>query len=1291
MGKSGFQAQKDAKKEDPLKQLNPFLRDHIYETARALGERGASKEQQDAFLDFARDYCSTLGEEMPYFNFILKMMEKEDFDFKHLNKEFLEKGVGMMEGLHAEVGESSARDTLTVALLSLKPRMFNEEYFGEMLDFAKAASKEKASEEWMSSWRILGRLCESDPVLMEKTVKNFGKAGKLARELGLGSEFETVVNLAYGMALLGEKKMLTLNKECGITHFMRYSKKTMDEVAKNLGKPKEGEAKPVLLVIAGKADPKHELYEREGELEGLTRGYRLVVVEAGNENEFYGKMGKVAEEQGKIETLLVWATGKWDRIMLGDGGEEASIGRGDREELGKLRDCFVRSEIPKAIIDVDNSGEWALNIASLLSREWQVVASAPSGEKTRTQYYFDLDGRIFQVNFRKYEEDNEDIALTKQYLEGRLFRVLAEPGTVTEMFLTACERAGLDERQSDLVVGTMLYLREKGRDDLARAFAESMFSCFMNENFDPKSVNRMLIGRIRRALEYTLKNEFTVMVPMKVGGVEGVVPTDGRKMLLSALTYVFANKGFDPKMLDVEFIGKLGGVLKHASTERSVYGAAGITALLATSPQFLESMDVAVEHYDEARKKLESAGVQLTAENIFNYAYALATVGKKDAATLRIRHGITYFLRYSPKTLKEITMNMDKGHRAGDPVLLVAYGKGSMNSSLYDEGLELEKLTKGYKVIVVEVNGEEDFFRQAHRVARDHGKINTLVLGGAGQAERILFGEPVTEKGEPNPDGVLNARNSAKLARLKQDLDYSSEMPTVVLSAALVGRGMDRVSMLLSGALNARSFAPDAVITQTNYHLDGKGRIARVTYETRNIVAWKAYEAKPLSSKEYKDGRLASESTNLGMLGIELDAAVKASSIPEGQKMNVGILVAALRNAGASERCIEGLIGRIEQIAKKDEARAHAFTAAVGALASNPYFGVRGMNRITYWKVERFLNACYDNSAEELFSNFTYLMCNPSFRPRMLSMVRLTRLQGLFRAVGAEEGKNVEIGGIGPIVLQPHFLEMMEKIKGNVEKAKKFPKAAVEKGPEALLNIAYGISVLGEGGARKLYEEFGIENFLRYSPKVLKELAANMEGGKKEKPVLLMVSNKADYNGAFYIGGEDREKLLKGYRVFVVEVETDEEFHERVKAFAAKYGKINTLVLSGHGEAGEIQLGVDKENGSLDLNDREKLEYLREYFDRSSGTPKVVINGCSTAKGELSIAKFLSEIWGTTTFAPMEPTRGVDYHFDEKGEIIGATYSRRPVFFWGEKSWKSIPAKKHLEGKLQEIYAKRQL
>ncbi len=152
-----------------------------------------------------------------------------------------------------------------------------------------------------------------------------------------------------------------------------------------------------------------------------------------------------------------------------------------------------------------------------------------------------------------------------------------------------------------------------------------------------------------------------------------------------------------------------------------------------------------------------------------------------------------------------------------------------------------------------------------------------------------------------------------------------------------------------------------------------------------------------------------------------------------------------------------------------------------------------------------------------------------------------------------------------------------------------------------------------------LNKKFGIEYFERYTTEFIAQLyqLALSPTYRQEKPNALLILPKTDWTDSFYMP-ELYGSLLKGYRVIVVEVDHDKEVVERLESITKTYGKLDFLLIGGHGSFRELELGktfviFTFDRDRIDIGDLEDLGGAGAWEKYTNNGVKVVLVSCSVA------------------------------------------------------------------------------
>jgi hypothetical protein len=223
----------------------------------------------------------------------------------------------------------------------------------------------------------------------------YGRAGALARTLGMGEDSSTRLNLAYGIAVLGEDGAARLHREMGLRYFMRYSAGMLRAALSDLDGGRQ--AKPVLAIGFNESDYNGAFYREGLSLDPLLRGYRVVLFEADGEKGFYSALGRIAAREGSISALVIGGHGNPGAITLGGGGEQGEIDKSDAAELSALRKDFVPR--PVVVLISCSTGADGNAVGAVISRALDARLYAPVKPSSKTVYHLDAEGRIASVSY----------------------------------------------------------------------------------------------------------------------------------------------------------------------------------------------------------------------------------------------------------------------------------------------------------------------------------------------------------------------------------------------------------------------------------------------------------------------------------------------------------------------------------------------------------------------------------------------------------------------------------------------------------------------------------------------------------------------------------------------------------------------------------------------------------------------------------------------------------------------------------------------------------------------------
>ncbi|MBS3067712.1 hypothetical protein J4450_03350 [Candidatus Micrarchaeota archaeon] len=292
---------------------------------------------------------------------------------------------------------------------------------------------------------------------------------------------------------------------------------------------------------------------------------------------------------------------------------------------------------------------------------------------------------------------------------------------------------------------------------------------------------------------------------------------------------------------------------------------------------------------------------------------------------------------------------------------------------------------------------------------------------------------------------------------------------------------------------------------------------------------------------------------------------------------------------------------------------------------------------------------------------FEKILRNINFNPTILNEEFAAKTVETLNFAGGLGTQTGQTFALNSLFLNSN-IESILSLPADYEKAKEFAKSteAEYENPAFVLNFYYGGTNIGDIKAKELHNALGLEYFARYTVKTLDEVHQNLGSTANKKPVLLVVFNKNDHNGAFYSEGTKLEALTKYYKLLIAEAENEHEFYSKISSIEKKYGKIDTLIIGGHGEADSILLGMDKEEGRIDLTDEEEISQLQGHF---ISKPTIILVACSTGRNEGSIGALLSRALKADLFAPTRESSETNYHLDAIGKIVDVTYSVKGRIF----------------------------
>ncbi|MEM4295957.1 MAG: hypothetical protein QXI89_01140 [Candidatus Anstonellales archaeon] len=224
--------------------------------------------------------------------------------------------------------------------------------------------------------------------------------------------------------------------------------------------------------------------------------------------------------------------------------------------------------------------------------------------------------------------------------------------------------------------------------------------------------------------------------------------------------------------------------------------------------------------------------------------------------------------------------------------------------------------------------------------------------------------------------------------------------------------------------------------------------------------------------------------------------------------------------------------------------------------------------------------------------------------------------------------------------------------------------------PEYTLDYLYASYILGLDEILRLHEKFNIDYFLRYDKEVLLHLMLAADKDKfKQRPIALAVFNKSDYNGAFYREGRTLNSLLDYFRLIIIEVSSEKEFYQALRDIFEEYGKIELLIIAGHGSANSITLGDGEgEEKELDISDKNEISDLSYVFRKGANA---ILISCETgSRNKKNIASTLAKALKINVYAPIRPSAStkilvdrdkgfIDVEFDVEKQVYSDNANKR--------------------------------
>lgn len=209
------------------------------------------------------------------------------------------------------------------------------------------------------------------------------------------------LNFGWAIDTIGVERTRELYDRLGIVNFSRYSIEMLEETYQNITNPNLDSNQPLLVIMYPYRDHNSAFHYSGSELDRLLPGHRVIVAEAFTEAGFYNRLSDIAQNNGRIDTLIAGAHGTPSSLEYGY-GEEGEIDLTDAEELARLRELFV--EDPTIILDGCSTGADPAGIAAMFSGELNARSFAPTESYAHIRFLLDENGHIDDVLYANLQE-----------------------------------------------------------------------------------------------------------------------------------------------------------------------------------------------------------------------------------------------------------------------------------------------------------------------------------------------------------------------------------------------------------------------------------------------------------------------------------------------------------------------------------------------------------------------------------------------------------------------------------------------------------------------------------------------------------------------------------------------------------------------------------------------------------------------------------------------------------------------------------------------------------------------
>jgi hypothetical protein len=170
--------------------------------------------------------------------------------------------------------------------------------------------------------------------------------------------------------------------------------------------------------------------------------------------------------------------------------------------------------------------------------------------------------------------------------------------------------------------------------------------------------------------------------------------------------------------------------------------------------------------------------------------------------------------------------------------------------------------------------------------------------------------------------------------------------------------------------------------------------------------------------------------------------------------------------------------------------------------------------------------------------------------------------------------------------------------------------------------------------ARYLKDKCNVHHFYRYSLKIYRSLLID----DPSKPVVLVVTAKMDWNGAFQDVAKDIEAFIdEGYRPQLIESDNEERVYEKLDQLPD--GLIKAMLIEAHGRSYGSKLGYFDDDASQ-IGPEDQVDW-KKYAEKFAPDATIIFMSCDTGRGSKCIvvkfAKWLEKVKNGEIYGPICP------------------------------------------------------